>query len=144
MLMDMLPSMPDCIEDIRQWKPISYQDHFRHSVFSAKDLAIEAYAYSPDEYRLPFEQTVAKMNKLILHTITRVEEQIIQNNMGELQKIIETYTPQMMALIEKCGAIINGEKQVAHQDNIDHYFDKDEEKLHGEDLNQNTIDDLFG
>ncbi len=144
MLMDMLPSMPDCIEDIREWAPISYQDHFKHSVFSARDLAIEAYEHSPEEYRLPFEQTVAQMDKLILSTITQVEEQIAQDNANKLQKIVERYTPKMIALIEKCGSIINGEKHMTHQDSIDHYFDEDEEKLDGEDLDQSTIDDLFG
>lgn len=144
MLMDMLPSMPDCIEDIREWVPISYQEHFKKSVFSAKDLAIEAYEHSPDEYRLPFEQTVTRMDKLILSTIARIEKQISRNNMGELQKIVEGYAPKMIALIEKCGSIINGEKHVTDQDSIDHYFDDDEDKLDGEDLDQCTIDDLFG
>lgn len=144
MLMDMLPSMPECIEDIRNWAPLSYQEHFKYSVFSAKDLAIEAYEHSPDEYRRPFEQTVNQMDRLILRTISKVEGQIPKNNMGELQKIVEDYTPKMIALIEKCGSIINGEKHSTQQDSIDHYFDEDEEKLDGEDLDQSTIDDLFG
>lgn len=144
MLMDMLPSMPDCIEDIRQWIPVSYQEHFKNSVFSAKDLAIEAYEYSPAEYRLPFEQTVARMDRLILRTIVLVEEQITQNNMGELQRIVDDYIPRMIALIEKCGSIINGTKHMADQDSIDDYFEGNEDKLDGEDLAQSAIDDLFG
>ena len=144
MLMDMLPSMPDCIEDIRQWAPKSYPQHFRDSVFAAKDLAIEAYNHSPDEYRLPFEETVGQMNDLILQTISQVEEYITQNNEEELQRAIESYAPLMIALIEKCGGIINGEKHITHQNSIDTYFDDDEEKLDGEDLDQSSIDDLFG
>lgn len=144
MLIDMLPSMPDCIEDIREWAPKSYQEHFQNSVFAAKDLAINAYAYSPDEYRLPFEEIVAKMDDLILQTITGVEIFIEQNDMGSLQITVENYTPKMIVLIEKCGSIINGEKHMTHQDSIDQYFDEDEEKLDGEDLDQSAIDDLFG
>lgn len=144
MLIDMLPSMPDCIEDIREWRPKSYQEHFRDSVFAAKDLAIEAYAYSPDEYRLPFEETVARMDDLVLQTMDKVETLITQDDMGALQKVVEDYAPKMIALIEKCGSIINGEKHVTHQNSIDQYFDTDEDKLDGEDLDQSTIDDLFG
>lgn len=144
MLMDMLPSMPDCMEDIRQWQPKSYIQHFQDSFFAAKDLAIEAYAHAPNEYRAPFEDTVAEMDTLILQTVAVVEEAIAKENMAELQTIIDGYTPAMLAMIEKCGAIINGEKQQAHQDSIDHYFDDDEEKLEGEDLDQSAIDDLFG
>jgi len=144
MLIDMLPSMPDCIEDIREWSPKSYQEHFRDSVFTAKNLAIEAYTHSPDEYRVPFEQTINQMDDLILQTIGQVEEQITRNDMADLQNIVKNYIPQMEELIEKCGAIINGEKQMTHQDSIDQYFDDDEEKLDGEDLDQSAIDDLFG
>ncbi|MBL4800351.1 MAG: hypothetical protein JKY45_00570 [Emcibacter sp.] len=144
MLMDMLPSMPDCIEDIREWAPKTYQDHFKDSVFTAKELAINAYKHSPDEHRLPFEETVAQMDDLILQTIVQLEEQITRNDMGELQRTIKGYTPKMVSLIEQCGAIINGEKHMTHQDSIDLYFDDDEEKLDGEDLDQSTIDDLFG
>ncbi len=144
MLMDMLPSMPDCIEDIREWTPKSYQEHFTDSVFTAKELAIEAYEHSPEEYRLPFEQTITQMDYLIMQTVILVEEQITQNNLDDLQRVVEDYTPKMVVLIEKCGSIINGEKHMTHQDSIDHYFDEDEEKLDGEDLDQSTIDDLFG
>lgn len=144
MLLDMLPMMPDCLEDICQWAPKSYQEHFRDSVFTEKDLAIEAFAHSPDEYRLPFEQTVAQMDDLVLQTTCRVEKEIDQNNSEGLQKIIDAYSPRMIALIEKCGAIINGAKHMTHQDSIDDYFDGDEDKLDGEDLAQSAIDDLFG
>jgi len=144
MLLDMLPSAPDCMEDILEWTPKNYQEHFADSIFSAKDLAIEAYNHSPDEYRLPFEETIATMDDLVLSTIAQVSQSIEEDAIGKTQGIIDEYIPQMVTLIEKCSAIINGEKHMAQQDSIDHYFDDDEDKLEGEDLSQNAIDDLFG
>lgn len=144
MLMDMLPTMPDCLEDICQWTPKSYQEHFRDSVFTDKNLAIEAYAHSPAEYRESFEQTVSQMDDLLLQTIARIKSEVDRHDMAAAQRIIDDYSPRMIALIEACGAIINGEKHVAHQDSIDHYFDSNDDKLDGEDLAQSDIDDLFG
>jgi len=144
MLLDMLPSAPDCMEDILEWAPKNYQEHFADSVFTAKDLAIEAYNHSPDEYRLPFEETIAKMNELVLSTVTQVSQHLAKDTYEDTQKIIDDYGPRMITLIEECGAIINGEKHVAPKERIDHYFDEDTEKLDGEDLSQNAIDDLFG
>ncbi len=144
MLLDMLPSMPECIEDILEWAPKNYQKHFADSVFTAKDLAIEAYNHSPDEYRLPFEETVAQMDDLVLSTVAQAVQHIEKNDSEKIQRTIEAYGPQMIALIEECGAIINGEKHMAPKDRIAHYFDEDTEKLDGEDLSQNAIDDLFG
>ena len=144
MLMNMLPTMPVCINDIRAWVPKSYQEHFKDSVFAEKDLAIEAYEHSPDEYRLPFEDVVTHMNDHILRTVSRIEPQLANENLGALQKIVDNYTPKMLEMIDKCSSIINGAKHLTHQDSIDHYFDDNEEKLDGEDLDQSTIDDLFG
>lgn len=144
MLFDMLPSMPECMEDIQTWAPKSYSEHFADSVFADKDLAIEAYEHSPDEYRLPFEETVSEMNDMILQTIMQATPVLEENNADELQKIIREYSPKMIELIEKCGAIINGAKQQTQQNSIDHYFDEDQDNLDGEDLDQNMIDDMFG
>lgn len=144
MLIDMLPSMPDCLEDIQEWAPKTYQEHFSSSVFTEKDLAIEAYEHAPDEYRQPFEDTVAIMDDLILQTIMQAEAFLQEDKADDLQSLINGYSPQMRDLIEKCGSIINGEKHMTQQNSIDHYFDDDEDKLDGEDLDQSTIDDLFG
>jgi len=144
MLLDMLPSMPECLEDLLEWVPKNYQKHFTDSVFSAKELAIEAYNHSPDEYRRPFEETIARMDDLVLSTITQVVQDIAKDDSDKIQRTIDNYCPQMIALIEQCSAIINGEKQMTQQDSIDHYFDEDTDKIDGEDLSQNAIDDLFG
>ncbi|PHZ83378.1 hypothetical protein [Paremcibacter congregatus] len=144
MLIDMLPTMPDCLEDIKEWVPKSYQEHFADSVFTEKDLAIEAFEHAPAEYRLPFEATVNEMDSLVLKTIQQAETCLERQDTDQLQSVISQYTPKMRDLIEKCGCIINGEKHMTQQDSIDHYFDDNESSLDGEDLDQSTIDDLFG
>lgn len=144
MLIDMLPTMPEFIEDIRLWHPKTYQEHFRDSVFSAKELAIEAYDHSPDKFKIPFENTINQMNDLILNTISQLEDKIAKDKTHELQDIINDYSFQIILLIDKCNLIINGKKHMTDQDSIDHYFDDDTEKLDGKDLDQSTIDDLFG
>lgn len=134
MLFDMLPSMPDCMEDIQAWVPKSYAEHFAQSVFAQKELAIEAYEHSPDEYRLPFEQTVDEMNEMVIQTILKLAPPLAENNSEKLQNIINDYSPKMIALIEKCGSIINGNIDLVHQDSGEDDFEEA----------QDMIDDLFG
>src|ERR1700754_419764 len=43
MLLEMVPDMPECVEDFLTWTPLSYAEHFWASNFKARDLAIEAY-----------------------------------------------------------------------------------------------------
>ena len=34
MVLDLIPDMPECLEDARGWMPKSYEDHFADSQFS--------------------------------------------------------------------------------------------------------------
>jgi len=141
MMMGMLADMPECLEDVLDWSPKSYQDHFRDSGFHAKDLAIQAYEYSPKEYLEPFEQTVSSMDTLILGTIEDVSKAIEADDMALLAQLISQYNPQMEQFIEDCSGIINATKKTAHQEDIDHFF---EDEMDGDGLDQSAIDDLFG
>ena len=53
MLLDMVPMMPECLDDAKAWAPKTYQAHFRDSVFTDKDLAILAYENAPLRFPSP-------------------------------------------------------------------------------------------
>ena len=41
MMIELVPSMPDMLEDVLAWERKSYQQHFADSEFKDKDLAVE-------------------------------------------------------------------------------------------------------
>ncbi len=41
MMLDLVADMPEMLDDIKAWKPLSYVEHFRASQFAERDLAIE-------------------------------------------------------------------------------------------------------
>ncbi|HPF47299.1 MAG: hypothetical protein KDF58_13470 [Alphaproteobacteria bacterium] len=141
MLLGMLADMPDCLEDILDWKSITYQEHFKISVFQDKELAIAAYNHTPDQYKIPFENCVSKMNHLVLETIVKAKKAIDEKNTDYLQLLIADYTPRMEKLIEICSTIINSKEITSQQDIIDNYFD--DRLPENESYDQNSIDDLF-
>lgn len=55
MLIDMLESMPDVVEDILEWRPITYAEHFHVTGFRAKDLAAAAFEQADPEIRSRFD-----------------------------------------------------------------------------------------
>jgi hypothetical protein len=65
MLLDLVPDAPECLEDCKAWQPLSYQDHFRASNIADRDLAIEAYDFSPPAFKEPFDRLVGEMNRLV-------------------------------------------------------------------------------
>lgn len=122
MLIDLVADMPDCREDLEAWRPRSYEEHFRHSNFAHRRLAMDAYAHVLPERRAALEQVVDNLNRLILAII------------ADPARADGETTRTLRLLIEKAGGIINGaidpgtsrsapEGSSLRQDDIDHLFD---------------------
>jgi len=108
MLLELVPDMPDCIEDLAEWQPVSYAEHFRRSRFSARELAIHAYDQSPPEYREPFDATIAKLGALIMVTISGARTMAARGDSRAVAQIVNYAMPSIRQLQETAGAIING------------------------------------
>ena len=65
MLLEMMPDMPEMVEEALEWQPKTYQQHFRDSAFKGKDLAIEVYDIAPTATRLAFEETCTGLDNAI-------------------------------------------------------------------------------
>lgn len=143
MLLGMIAEMPDCIEDILEWETKSYQQHFEESGFQDKKLAIEAYEFSPDKYKLVFEDCVAMMDELLLNTISQTAKALNDKKLDEVNLIVSSYSPRMEEYIRECSAIINSKEITAQQNNIDDFFDENSPEDATELTDQSAIDDLF-
>jgi hypothetical protein len=108
MLLELVPDMPDCIEDLADWQPVSYEEHFRRSGFSGRELAIQAYHLSPPEYRRPFDATIARLGALIMATISGARVMAVRGDSGAVAQIVNYAMPSIRQLQETAGAIING------------------------------------
>src|SRR5258708_34120227 len=56
MVLELLPQMPDCIEDLIIWHPMTYPEHFAASTFRDRELAIAAYESAEPSARLRLGQ----------------------------------------------------------------------------------------
>jgi hypothetical protein len=119
MLVDLVPDAPECLEDCKAWQPKAYQDHFRDSHIADRDLAIEAYDFSPSAYKEPFDRLVAEMNRLIAISIERLDQAIDEGNEEITRMIAERASRNLQDLIGQASAVINGTDHVVDQAQID-------------------------
>ena len=108
MTLEMVPDMPELLEDAREWQPKTYQEHLLASTFSDKELAVEAYNHVPKKFREPFEQTIAQIDELIATSITRLEGDLAQGNMDLLRENATALSRVIQRLMDVAGGIING------------------------------------
>lgn len=120
MLLDMLPDMPDMVDECKLWEPKSYKDHFANSAFSDKQLAIEAYDRVPSKYRRPFEATIDQLNTLITEGVLRLEGEIAGGaEADQLRESCRVLARAAQLLMDCASSIIHGSDRAMAQAEID-------------------------
>jgi hypothetical protein len=119
MLLDLVPDAPECLEDCKAWQPLGYQDHFRASHIADRDLAIEAYDFSPPAYKEPFDRLVGEMNRLVAISIEKLDAAIAEGNEDITRLIAERASRNLQDLIGQASAVIHGTDHVVDQAQID-------------------------
>ena len=119
MLFDLVPDAPECLEDCKAWQPLDYQDHFRASHIADRDLAIEAYEFSPAIYKEPFDQLVGEMNRLVAISIEKLDAALAEGNADVTRMIAERASRNLQDLIGQAGAVIHGTDHAVDQAQID-------------------------
>lgn len=62
MLIDVLPSMPEAMDDLMAWKATSYEDYFNNSKLDGHESAIKAYQTMDPKLRKEFEDLVTQLD----------------------------------------------------------------------------------
>lgn len=119
MLLGLIPDMPDCLDDAQAWEPKGYKEHFQDSLFSDKDLAVEAYDRAPAEYRDEFESTVDMINSLIPRVLDRIKAAVASGDTERMGHECTKTSQLLQGLMDVVSAVINGEKSTIDQDGID-------------------------
>jgi hypothetical protein len=119
MTLEMIPDMPELLEDAREWQPKSYQDHLSESSFSDRELAVEAYNHVPKKFREPFEQTISQIDTLIATSIDRLESDLLTGNMDLVRENATALSRVIQQLMDVAGGIIHGSAKTMEQSEID-------------------------
>lgn len=75
MMLELVPDMPDCAEDVIGWAPKSYDDYFRGSHFRERDLAVAAYHAADPDIRAEFDATVTHLDCAMAEALELIERQ---------------------------------------------------------------------
>jgi hypothetical protein len=105
MLLEMLPEMPECMDDLLAWEPASYCEHFITAKFKDRDLAIAAYDCADPARRQRLDSVAKTMNEILLAT-RDVLRQELHGATGA--KIANLAVRWLKPLVARAGAIING------------------------------------
>ncbi len=112
MLLEMLPQMPECVDDILAWQPYSYRRHFEASCFKDRDLAILAYDMAPADTRIRFDATIEEID----HFVTEAQRMLTGGDPRDSQlheHMVMLVATELRPLISRASAIVNGAETTA-------------------------------
>ncbi len=107
MLIEMLPDMPDCAEDLFSWRPMTYRDYFTQSTFKEKQLAISLYDSVVLSIRERFESLIAEIDEKVLQIIERVSATDEASMQASFEGLAFSASTEIRPLIDRASALIN-------------------------------------
>jgi len=123
MVLEMLPTAPDCKEDFLAWQPMSYREHFAASPLKHRNLAIAAYDAADPAVRGKLDEIFDTLNAALIATRDGMK-------LGLSPETIESLALEvawrLKPMISRAGALINGEPvdaQATVQAAVDALFD---------------------
>ncbi len=119
MLLEMIPDMPDMLDEAKEWQPKSYKDHFIDSSIADRELAVEAYDFVPTRYKVPFEQTISQLNRLVASSLGRLEQDLADGNVNLARENASALSMTLQRLTDVAGGIIHGSEHTMDQSEID-------------------------
>ena len=105
MVLEMAASMPECLDDLRAWRPKTYTEHFATSRFANREAIIRAYAAADPAVRAALDEASETLNTVLAQTRNVVLEHLATPAADALaQRALHWLKP----LIMRTAAVING------------------------------------
>lgn len=107
MMLELVPDMPDCAEDVVGWTPVAYDDYFRGSHFRERDLAIYAWEHADPAIRADFDATVTHLDCAMAEAIDLVSR-FDGTDPAATERLRHFVGDRLKPLIASASGIING------------------------------------
>lgn len=75
MMLEQLPHMPELIDDLLAWRPVTYKEYFEQSQLSGRNSALAAYDRVSPDFRRRFEAYVAELDTIAVASVAAVRQQ---------------------------------------------------------------------
>jgi hypothetical protein len=115
MLLEMLSSCPDCLDDFLAWRPMSYREHFEASRFKGRAMAIAAYDAADPSLRGCLDTLAGTMTAVLEATRAAMRSDIEPDSAVGLADRAATL---LRPLVARAGAVINGDADSGSGDAI--------------------------
>ena len=105
MVLEIAALMPDCLDDLRAWRPKTYSEHFSSSRFSDRDVVIAAYNAADPAVRDALDSVSETLNAVLVETRDVVLRHLTS---PDAEVLTQRALAWLKPLIARAAAVING------------------------------------
>lgn len=106
LLIEMLPDMRECFDEIRRWKPITYRDHVIKSRLPNNEIVLKAYDVVDEERRQKLADIANEANAALTNFIDRAGTAVDLNDSDLLKEIAAEAKEYLTPTIERMTGVI--------------------------------------
>jgi len=110
MMLEQIPQMPELLEDLCAWRPISYQEYFRKSKLPDRHSALSAYERLSPSFRRRFETFVAELDVIALASVASVRRQFRNGAPEDMDRVANTCAragEKMRIILIRASRLVN-------------------------------------
>lgn len=108
MLIGLVADMPDMLDELRDWRPLSYPEHFSHSGFPYRDLAIAGWHRADPVRRDALDQLVCAVARQIDATVGRFEACLATDDSAAFAVLCDETRQQLLGVHDWGVGVIQG------------------------------------
>ncbi len=106
LLLEMLPSMPECLEDIGLWEPMDYVEHVRLSGLPQSELVIEAFEHSDTKRKDTLADVTNEVDTEVLRYINQAQKAVAVGDDEQTAAIAREAKEVLTPMLEKISSVI--------------------------------------
>lgn len=110
MMLEQLPHMPELIDDLLAWRPVTYKEYFERSQLPGRHSALAAYEKVSPDFRRRFEAYVAELDTIAVASVAAVRLQYRSGAPQNLDRLAGTCAragEKMRAILFKASRLVN-------------------------------------
>lgn len=110
MMLEQIPQMPELLEDLCAWRPVSYQEYFRKSKLPGRHSALTAYEQLSPSFRRRFETFVAELDVIALASVASVRRHFRNGAPEDMDRVTATCAragEKMRIILIRASRLVN-------------------------------------
>lgn len=102
--------LPEMVDELMQWRPVSYVEYFQRSPLPASAETLKIYEKLDDSFRADFEAMIVLLDEIVLRCVDLISAHRLPDGTIEpdaITEMCEKYAADLRAVLDRTADLVN-------------------------------------